>query len=132
MSYIGIPFVDGGRDRRGCDCWGLVRMVLAEQAGIDLPTYGDISATELLAISRTVRGAISTDEVWRRVDVPRDLDVVVMRQRADVERTPYHLGIVWKGRLLHTATGVDSHTVPLTPGPIATPVIGYFRHRELP
>lgn len=130
MTYIGIPFVDGGRDRRGCDCWGLVRLVLAEQAGIEVPSYGEISARELLAISRTVRCAVA-GEPWRIVETPRDLDVAVMRQRADVDLTPYHLGIVWKGRLLHTATGVDSHTVPLVPGPIATPIVGFFRHKAL-
>src|SRR5512144_1011435 len=37
-EYVGIPFVDLGRDRQGCDCWGLVRLILAGQAGLALPS----------------------------------------------------------------------------------------------
>lgn len=40
-SYVGLPWKLGGRDRRGLDCFGLVRLVLAEQAGVLLPDWLD-------------------------------------------------------------------------------------------
>lgn len=38
-SYVGIPYVPGGRTRDGADCWGLYSLVMAEQFGMGLPPY---------------------------------------------------------------------------------------------
>jgi len=38
--YIGLPFTAGGRTRdEGVDCYGLVRLVLGEVYGAELPRY---------------------------------------------------------------------------------------------
>lgn len=132
-NYIDIPFVDGGRDRSGCDCWGLVRMVHAD-AGINLPSYGEISAGELLAVAREMSGGME-DPVWRRVDGERrrPLDVVVMRRLSEASRVPVHVGVmVDEKRLLHVLIATNSVVVPLTHFSIAPRVIGFFRHKDAP
>ena len=40
-KYIGIPFVSNGRTMRGCDCYGLIRLVLRNEYGIYMPELSD-------------------------------------------------------------------------------------------
>lgn len=133
-GFIGIPFVDGGRDRSGCDCWGLVRLVYRDVAGIDLPSYGEIGASELLAVARAIGGATEQGP-WRRVDdAPRrSLDVVVMRHLGHARRTPVHVGVMASAEhLLHTVHAADSHRVPLSHPSVSSRILGIYRHRDLP
>ena len=51
-NYIGIPFASGGRDRSGLDCYGLVRLVLGEEYGYDLPRLSG-SYTNALDVAET-------------------------------------------------------------------------------
>jgi cell wall-associated NlpC family hydrolase len=132
-GYIGIPFIDGGRDMTGCDCWGLIRLVYRLEAGIELPSYGEIAAADLLAVARSMRDDAFADP-WRRVtDEPRrPMDVVLMRRLGDGGKAPVHVGImVDPKRMLHIVEAADSHTVPLDHPTVKPRILDFFRHRNL-
>lgn len=79
-QYVGLPHRAHGRDRDGLDCWGLVRLVYAEQMGVDLPGYIDTcpdlgERAELSAFVSDVRGG----GMWQEVDEIRPFDVLLFR-----------------------------------------------------
>lgn len=98
-DYVGIPYESRGRDRDGADCWGLVRMVLREQYGHDLPSFDgyvnsrDPHVDELIARER---------EGWITNDTAQTGDVVLFRIGGRVS----HVGIVAApGTFLHAREG---------------------------
>ncbi|MBE0598442.1 MAG: C40 family peptidase [Desulfuromonadales bacterium] len=102
-EYVGIPFAEHGRDRCGCDCWGLVRLVLAERFGVevsDFEAYRD--SRDGAAIEARIR---AEQERWAAVSEPSPGDVVVLR----IAGRPHHLGVVIAPSvMLHVERGIDS------------------------
>lgn len=98
-TYVGLPFKDGGRDRAGIDCWGLIRLVYAELWGLDLPDlsgrYDDLSRHQDLAQLYWDHAA-----GWQGVE-PSDLrlgDLLLLR----IEGWASHVGmIVSRTKMLH-------------------------------
>ncbi len=133
-GFTGIPFRDKGRDRTGCDCWGLVRLVYMEVAGIELPEYGEISSADLLRVARSMRdGAVSSE--WEDVGGPprRPLDVALMRRPLGGPGPAWHCGVMATDRLLlHTEYPVDSHLVEIDQLSVAARIVSFHRHRESP
>lgn len=114
-AYVGMPFVARGRDAAadgGLDCYGLVRAVLADRAGVTLPAYGACgqSRDKLRQAAAIALGRAAG--TWRRVThgTERELDVAeieeVYKDRFNLfQSAPLHLGIVAApGWLLHTKT----------------------------
>lgn len=133
--YAGIPYVDGGRAADGADCWGLVRLVYAAEAGIALPAHSEISSKDLRAIARAI-GDEQRGEVWRRIDhgdVPRPLDLAVMT--APGGKVPIHLGVYGivddEGRILHSEIETAAAWTRLRHPALSGRLLGFWRHRDL-
>lgn len=131
--YIGIPFRSDGHGLTGCNCWGLVRLVLLEQCKIDVPAYAEVSADDLLAAARKFS---ARDETWIAALNPRAFDVVLMSAMTSsaekVLRIPGHVGIMVSDRhLLHIWAATDAACVPLRHPGIRSKILGFYRHRDL-
>lgn len=104
--YIGLPFKDHGRDRSGLDCWGLARLVLAEQFGIALPSY----VHEYDRTTETARiGALIAREalLWQAVPAGTEIlgDLILLRLNGQ----PMHIGLVLgDGQMLHIEWNINS------------------------
>lgn len=128
--YIRIPFIDGGRDHSGCDCWGMVRMVLKDQAQIEVPGYGEISAHDLASIGAGIERDAGDYEQWVEIDRPRQFDVVVMTWFG--KRTTGHIGIMLdEHRILHTEDVSGPVIVERDHYSIKRRIKFFRRHRKL-
>jgi len=130
--YVGIPFLDNGRSLAGCDCWGLVRLVLREQFGLDLPSYvgGYASANEREEASALIAGRIPADGWWRVPDQQaRPGDGVVLR----IMNQPWHVGLmVTPSDFLHVFEGQAVSAIERVDSPRwKRRVVGFYRHEAL-
>jgi probable lipoprotein NlpC len=105
-DFIEIPFKPDGRDRNGCDCWGLVCLVYREKLGIELPEYKGVFEAQTIAQLKNVSRVMEREkESWVRVEKPHEFDVVMIRSGAYA----WHVGIVIdRRRMLHVMSGINS------------------------
>ena len=125
-GYVGLPWLEHGRDARGLDCWGLVRLVYEEQFGIDLPSLSD-------GYEDTVDGdSISSLYAAERCDWierpgPSPGDAVVFR----IVGIPLHVGVVVDARsFLHAWVERGTCLDRLTSPAWRPRVLGFYRHRS--
>ena len=122
--YVGLPYAAKGRTRAGLDCWGLVRLVYADQFGIALPSLAEqykagdaASETETVARER---------EGWERTQTPRTGDVAIFRILG--EET--HVGLITQpGFFLHVRAGQDAVVDRLDSPRWKQRLTGIYRYR---
>jgi probable lipoprotein NlpC len=120
-DYMRIPFRDRGRDAQtGCDCYGLARLILWQQAGIEMPAF-DVVDDRAGTIERESRMLIP-------IEPGQELrfDFVVLRGMG----SDSHLGLVTRpGWLVHTEQRTGPVHVPFSS--VKCRLRRIYRHREL-
>ncbi len=89
-QYFTIPFELGGRTHEGCDCYGLVRLVLKEQRGIILPSFSDVCDGGSFDKVASMFSLLSTPEDW-----------CIASMRGIGRGYFAHVGLYYKGYILH-------------------------------
>jgi cell wall-associated NlpC family hydrolase len=119
-QYIGLPWRKLGRaafdwrhrrfhpESAGVDCWGLVRLVLKEEFGIEVPEYAGTglydTAAERAELGQIISGGRGP---WREVTRGHEEpgDGILLRMLGH----PIHCGLVAAvGWMLHIEEGIDS------------------------
>lgn len=132
-DYVGLPFKDGGRDRAGLDCWGLVALVYAERLGIRLPDFAEVKAMDGRAVARAIVSQVDSGQ-WLPV-LPgqvQEYDVAVMRGHVERIGVPRHVGVVAPhGTVLHVEDGIDAVCPRLTSALVKFRICGIYRHHDI-
>lgn len=124
--FIGIPYKDDGHDFSGCNCFGLVHLVLKHRCGVAVEPEADVSASDVESATNRAL-SVAGNEPWHPViGTPRVFDVALLRGR------PLHCGImVDSGLLLHVWRSPSSMAMSIDNPRIRTRIISYYRHADL-
>jgi cell wall-associated NlpC family hydrolase len=123
-KLIGIPFIRHGRTFDGCDCYGLVRLALAEVYDIFLPLLAvayDTQEDEERMVNNNV-ATVGGVEVF----APEEAAIVVLRYHGKNSHVGLCLGV---NEVLHTEPFKDSHVDRLNSSALQSRIVRYYRVR---
>lgn len=124
-KWVGLPYIDKGRGPDAWDCWGLVRAVLAAEAGIALPDYANAysAACDRDSVATAVEAGLAHG--WQRVEQPQTMDLLILR----IAGRPWHCAlVVAPGLFLHVPPKSTSCIERLDSPQWAKRIGGFFRH----
>lgn len=128
-QYIGIPWVFGGRDMEGFDCWGLFRHVQKEHFNVEVADV-DLEQYQQKEIIKEFAGNKEASQ-WKAVKKPKHGCGVMM----SLAKWPNHVGI-WiedsegEAYVLHSVEGMGVIcTACNLLGMTGYKVKGYYEHK---
>lgn len=127
--YVGIPYQTHGEDYHGCDCWGLLALVLREQFGITLPRY--TGAGWMRGQTPAVVGGDAREYASAFAQVPagdeRSGDAILIRMRGH----PLHVGVViTPGLMLHVHEDADACIEPYNAPRWQHRIVAFYRAED--
>lgn len=133
-SYVGIPFVVGGRDIHGtgCDCYGLVRGIFSKELGVVLPRLDifqwDMASSDNLGNRlKEFAESYTFPTCLRETSQPiQEFDILWLRSIY-----PIHYGLAISAtEMIHVELGKDSVIEQVTEGRWKNKVLGVYRHES--
>lgn len=124
-KYIGIPFLERGRDAAGCDCWGLFRLVQMEQYGIELPEY--LEYRNLCDDMAMIRVYKAESKRWDSIMASEagEGDAILFM----ILGNRYHVGVVViPGWFLHISRGIGAACETYESSLWRGRILGFFRY----
>lgn len=118
-DWVGIPYVDLGRARDGCDCLGLYILINAIRRGVTIPD-------PLCSVAGAVRRRVVSEQAKRYslATEPEEGDAILIRRRGH----PLHVGYcVSADLMLHSERGVGSTVEKWTGTKWGNRVVGVYR-----
>ena len=125
-DLIGIPFVDGSRDKKvGLDCLGLSQIAMS-RCGITLPDFS-YSCSQALLIDQEIENERISGR-WEKTEILEQGCIVIMALDPDYPDLIQHLGVyIGEGWILHTLSGRNSSLTKTTDRFFGKKIRGYYR-----
>jgi cell wall-associated NlpC family hydrolase len=130
-DFVGIPFVDRGRDYYGCDCMGLVHLIFKEY-GIDIPTY-DVKCDDTKAISEQFCWLYDNKESngWAEIEEPEEPCLITFAIDGNMPDQVCHVGTyVGNGKFIHTIAKQGSSIVKIRHPFYRNKIKGFFKYEK--
>lgn len=126
-----VPYLPGGRDWKGADCWGLVLLCLKHAMGVEASSHDGLyyaPGQSPESAQQGIQDALSHEPEFAEVQQPRRGDFVLM----SLLNHPVHIGfMLGPSSMLHTQMGVGPAVADLASPKWARRVRGYYRHKDL-
>ncbi len=140
-KYMTIPYDLEGSSFKGCNCWGLVHLVLLAEKAIKTPTYSEITGKQIRRIKRAISGAQGTPPWQHRVELGEEkpFDTIIFKGLVRGREFEMHTGIVTEqGKCIHIEKGAAVSHVPFYNSKLHkcnrilfNRFVSMFRHEEL-
>jgi cell wall-associated NlpC family hydrolase len=104
-KYIGLPFLEKGRDEEGVDCWGLARLIYKNERNILLPSYEECYEK---TSDREILSKVINEErhsKWSEPATGMEFDIIILKMLG----LPMHIGIVTKqNHMIHCSKDIGT------------------------
>lgn len=124
-KYIGIPFVSGGRDFNGCDCYGLVRLIFLNEYKYNFPLLS-VDYDNALCIAETKKLFSQNVPILcaEKIAEPEEKAVALMRTKGSL----CHVGVyAGDGFIIHSRHNIGAVCERFTNPMLASCVEGWYR-----
>lgn len=124
-KYIGIPYVEKGRDTTGLDCYGLVRLIYKNEYKIDLPSF---TAEYTVNDTDRIQDLVAQyKEGWEQIDSPSEGSIVLFR----ILGTESHIGVAISAtHFIHVRENQDSAIEAFDSPKWSKRIVGYYKYSE--